>query len=241
MSKKILVTLTLLCALALTLAAQGANPAQAPVQKATPATDTPATGTGNPETALAAGFKLGFIDLERALAETDEGKKEFGELQKFYNDKAAEIKGKQDEVEKLKKQMRDQEKTLNEETKASRQQTITRKERDLERDTEDAQRDFESRRNAAINKIGTKMQPLINGIGKEQNYAAIFVYSQQTPLFAYIDVDKYDITNTIIKRYNAAHPMTAAPASSKAPADDKAPAANKPATPSKPPVPNKKN
>lgn len=154
-------------------------------------------------------FKIGFINLEQALSQVEEGKKEFGELEKFVTSKRTQLESRQGEIDKLRKQLEAQSSTLNDEAKGRMQRDIDQKETEMRRLTEDAQRELESKRNVIIDKIGKKMQPLINTIAKEQNYAAIFIFSPQAaPLYAYIDLDRFDITNEVVKRYNVAHPPT---------------------------------
>lgn len=174
----------------------------------------------------AAGFKIGFIDLERALLQVEEGKKEFGDLEKFVKDKENEAKGKQDAIEKQRQQLTAQDKNLKDDAKAQIQRDIDSKMTELERFTQDTQREIDARRTAAINKIGNKMQPIINALAKDQAYAAILVYSPSSPLYAYIDLEKYDVTNAVIERYNktaspAAAAQPASPPASPAPAQPK--------------------
>lgn len=158
----------------------------------------------------AAGFKLGFLDLERALLQVEEGKKEFGDLEKFVRDKEGEAKSRQDAVENLRKQLAAQDKNLKEDAKAQMQRDIEGKMTELDRFTQDTQREIDSRRTAAINKIGAKMQPIINALAKDQSYSAILVYSPNSPLYAYIDLEKFDVTNAVIERYNKTAPAAAA-------------------------------
>ncbi|MBI1746537.1 MAG: OmpH family outer membrane protein [Acidobacteria bacterium] len=179
----------------------------------TPKAPTPAPPSAKPAEPVAAmqaaGFKMGFIDLERALLQVEEGKKEFGELEKFVRDKETDAKVKQEEVENMRKQMSAQDKNLKEEAKAQLQRNIDAKMTELERFTQDTQRDIDSRRGAAVNKIGSKMQPIINSLAKDQGYAAVFVYAPNSPLYAYIDLEKYDVTNAVIERYNRSSPVAA--------------------------------
>jgi len=185
--------------------------------------------TSEPVAAMqAAGFKIGFIDLERALLQVEEGKKDFGVLEKFVRDKENEAKSRQDAIEKLRKQLAEQDKNLKEDAKAAMNRDIEGKMTELERFTQDTQREIDGQRTTAINKIGNKMQPIINTMAKEMGYAAILVYSPSSPLYAYIDLDKYDVTNGVIERYNKATPVA-----SNQPTPAKPPAAANPA-PAKP-------
>src|SRR4051812_46989504 len=76
--------------LALTLAASGKALAQG-------AAAAPATGN-----------KVGIVNIQDAIANTNEGKKELDALQQRFSPKQAELKTQNDEVEGLKKQLQTQ-------------------------------------------------------------------------------------------------------------------------------------
>lgn len=205
-SKTLNIIITIFVLVPMGLLAQGQQPsASAQGQKPSPPTAQPQASPMLPETA-----KIAYIDLERALSQCGEGQREFGELQKFTEEKSNELRKRQEELDKLKNQLQAQARTLSDDSRMQMQREIDQKEKELNRFREDTQSDIDERRNNALNKIGTKMQGIINSYAKEQGLAMVLVFSQQTvPLYAYLDA-RYDITNEIIQRYDKTYPVSAA-------------------------------
>jgi outer membrane protein len=160
--------------------------------------------------------RLGFINLERALAEVQEGKSLFGELQVFIDKKNLELKSRQDELTKRQEQLRTQERTLSEESKLEIQKDLEERRTGLTRFQEDTSKEIDRRQNANVQRIGQKMQPIIQAYAKEKGLTAIVIWSPQ--LYAYVD-ETVNVTDEIIKRYDVQHPFTApgAPAKPKTP------------------------
>jgi outer membrane protein len=156
--------------------------------------------------------RLGFINLERALAEVQEGKSLFGELQGFIDKKNQELKNRQDDINKRQEQLRTQERTLSEESKLEIQKDIEEKRTALTRFQEDTSKEIDRRQNANVQRIGQKMQPIIQAYAKEKGLTAIVIWSPQ--LYAYVD-ETVNVTDEIIKRYDTQNPFTPASAPAK--------------------------
>lgn len=174
----------------------------------------PAATPAAPPAAAAAALnlgpaKLGFINLERALSEVQEGKQLFGELQTYIDQKNKELEDKRNEIAKKEQQLRAQEKTLSDETKIELQKELDERRTQLTRFQEDTAKEIERRQNVNVQKIGQKMQPLIQAYAKDRNLTAIVIWSPQ--LYAYVD-ESVNVTDEIIKRYDSSHPMAAPPA-----------------------------
>jgi outer membrane protein len=155
--------------------------------------------------AAAAPAKMGFIDLDRAMMSTKEGKKALDEFQKTYEVKAKEIQDKQAALEKAGAEFQAQQMTLSEEKREERQVQIDEQQTSLTRLKEDYQKSLERKRNLLVSLILGKMQPVISDYAKKNNLAAVFVVQQQ--MLAYVDTS-VDITSEIIKLYDAANPVT---------------------------------
>ncbi len=175
-------------------------------KSAVPATTTP-TVAFNPAPA-----RLGFINLERALTDVAEGKQLFGELQGYIDKKNKELEAMQGDITRKENQLRTQTSTLSDDAKAGLQREIEEQRTRLARFQEDTAKDIERRQNANITKIGQKMQPLIQEFAKEQNLSSVIVWSPQ--IYAYVD-ESLNVTDVIIKRYDAKYPVAAAAAKPK--------------------------
>jgi Skp family chaperone for outer membrane proteins len=185
-------------ALALTLAASGKGLAQG-------ASAAPATGN-----------KVGIVNIQDAIANTNEGKKELDALQQRFSPKQSELKTQNDEVENLKKQLQTQSDKLSDDERTNRVKTIEVKQKNLQRNFEDAQNEFQQAEQEVVNRLGKKMLEVLEKYAKANGYSMVLdVSSPQTPvLYASPGAN---ITKELVDAYNAEVPVGA-------------PAATKPAT-----------
>jgi len=148
--------------------------------------------------------KLAFIDVDRAVVSTQEGKRNLEEFQKTYEAKAKEVQDKQDALNKAMNEFQAQQTTLSDEKREERQNQLDEQTTALNRLKEDHQKFLERRRAQVINAILGKMQPIIADYSKKNSYTAVFVIQQQ--MLAYVD-PLADVTNEIIKLFDAANPI----------------------------------
>ncbi|HZU33036.1 MAG TPA: OmpH family outer membrane protein, partial [Candidatus Angelobacter sp.] len=81
----------------------------------------------------ASGTKIGVVNIQQAIAECNEGKKEFDAIQQKFTPKQNELKGMSDEVDNLKKQYQAQGDKLSDDERASRAKVIDVKQKTLQR------------------------------------------------------------------------------------------------------------
>src|SRR5271157_1447071 len=93
--------------------------------------------------APAAPAKIAVIAFQVAVGQTNEGQRNFADLQKKYAPKEEQLKNLNDEIETLTKQLQTQGDKLSEAERASRAKTIDEKKKKLDRDAEDARNDFQ--------------------------------------------------------------------------------------------------
>lgn len=200
-----------------------------------------------PAGAPAGGMKVGIIHIQRAIVESNEGKKAADKLNTQFMPKQNELQAKQAEIERLQKQLREQEKTLSDEARANLIRQVETKSKEFTRSREDAANDLEQAQGQVFNEIGQKVYKVLEDYARKNSYHVILdVSSPQSPvLWASSAVD---VTDEIIKLFNAAPPTasgaSAAPGagSVSAPATGApvtrpggaVPAAKKPATPTQP-------
>ena len=127
--------------------------------------------------------------------------------------------------------MKSQATTLNQEAGAALARSIEVKTTDLKRSQEDAEKEFNELRNQVFNRIGSKLAPLVQQYAKEKNFTLVLDSSSQTTQLTYVDPTT-DITDDVIKRYDAMQVSSTSPV----PAAKPATAAPPPRTPvAKPP------
>jgi len=176
--------------------------------------------------------KIGVMNVLRAIVECSEGKQANEEFQKKFEVKRDELSKKQKELETLQQQLRSQAATLNNEAGAALTRSIEVKTTELKRSQEDAEKEFNELRNQIFNRIGSKLAPLVQQYAKEKNFTLVMDSSSQTTQLTYVD-PATDITDDVVKRYDAMQVSSSTPAAKPAtatPPKAPAPAAKPPAT-----------
>jgi outer membrane protein len=211
--------------------------AQAAAAPATAPSAAPAASPGPVPT------KIAVVNIQQAIGECVEGKKELDALQQKFTPKQNELKGLSDEVENLKKQYQAQADKLSDEEKASRAKAIDSKQKALQRNYEDAQAEFQQAEQDVINRIGAKMLTVLEKYSTANGFAVVLdVSNPQTSPVLYATQGTV-ITKELVEAYNAEKAAgTAAPAAKPAAGAAgtgarPAPAPARPATPA--PTPKK--
>src|SRR5689334_14729814 len=207
---------------------QGATTPTAPETPAAAATPTGPVPT-----------KIGVVNIQQAIGECAEGKKEIDALQQKFNPKQAELKNMSDEVESLKKQYQAQADKLSDDEKSSRAKAIDTKQKSLQRNYEDAQAEFQQSEQEVINRIGAKMLAVLEKYANANGYAVVLDVSNPQTSPVLWATQGTVITKELVDAYDAANPAGAAPAAKPATGAATRPATSpaRPATPA--PTPKK--
>jgi outer membrane protein len=171
--------------------------------------------------------KVAVIDIQAAIAQTNDGKKAGADMKTKFTPKQDELQKKQRDIEALQDQIRKGQNTLSEENRQKMMREIDQKTNSLKRDGDDFNQDVQTETQRIMGDLYPKMITVLNKYATENGYAVVLDYSsQQTPiLFAASSVD---ITKDIISIYDKTSSF-AAPAAQ--PKMTPPPAAPKPATP----------
>lgn len=154
--------------------------------------------------------KIGVINIQAAIVNTNEGKRDFEALQKKFEPKQAELKTLSDELDNLKKQLDAQGSKLSEEERASRVRTIEQKQKTLQRSLEDAQNDFQAQQSELANRIGQKLVDVLDKYAKANNLAMVVDASTQSSPVLWA-AEQVNITPAIVDAYNAQSGIAAPP------------------------------
>jgi outer membrane protein len=184
------------------------------------------TQTAAPASAPVA--KIAVIAFQAAVAQTNEGQRNFADLKKKYEPRENQLKAQNDEIENLTKQLQTQGATLSDADRAAKARTIDEKKKKLDRDAEDLRNEGGQEAQEMYNTLASKVYDVLAAYAQQQGYTLVLdVSQQQNPiLFA---VPSTDISKAIVDAYNLKSGVPApAPAAAAAPSAPK-PAA-KPAT-----------
>ena len=153
--------------------------------------------------------KIVWINMETAILSCDEGKNEFAEIQKYVEGKSADLDAMRKEYESLKNQLSVQGSKLTDEARADLEYDISTKETQLQRFQQDTQGEINNKRDRVTNYILKRLQFVIEKVAREKGFSAVMVFNPNRD--AWID-PSLDITDEMVKAYNADHPVTAAKA-----------------------------
>ena len=170
----------------------------------------PATAQTNPP-------KIGVMNVLRAIVESNEGKQANEEFQKKFEAKREELSKKQKEIETLQQQLKSQAATPNDPARAGLARSLEVKTTELQRSQEDAEKEFNELRNQIFNRIGGKLAPLVQQYAKEKAFTLVLDSSSQTTQLTYVD-PATDITDEVVKRYDAMQVSSSSPAPATKPA-----------------------
>jgi len=209
--------LKLVCSLATAVVLASAMAlAQAGGASSSPLPAAPGTANDPPAvTTTGGGSKIAAINIEGAIFASNEGQRDMDALQKKFEPKSNELKGKNEEIEGLKKQLTTQGDKLNDESKASLQRQIELKQKELDREAQDAREDFQNQQNEIGQRILQKMAPLLLKYANENGLGVIMDTSNPWPQGQVVwAAPSVDITKPIVEAYNVQSGIAAPPKSS---------------------------
>lgn len=153
--------------------------------------------------------KVAIVAIQPAIASTNEGKKELDALQQRFSPRQIELKNQSDEIENLKKQLQAQGDKLGDEARASQVRAIETKQKTLQRNAEDFQNEVQQAELDVLNRLGGKMQKILETYAKANGYAVVLdVSNPQTTPVMYASPTA-NITKDLVDAYNAQSPVTA--------------------------------
>jgi outer membrane protein len=169
----------------------------------------------NPAAAAPAGpAKIAVIAFQVAVAQTNEGQRNFADLQKKYEPKRQQLRALAEEIDTLTKQLQAQGDKLNPTEQQTRAKTIDDKKKQLDRSAEDAQNDFQTEMQELYNGLAAKVYDVLANYAQQQGYTVVFDVTgsqQQAPVVLYAN-QSTDITKQIIDAYNLKSGVPAPPA-----------------------------
>lgn len=153
--------------------------------------------------------KIGVLNMEVAITNTQEGKQAASELQSKFTPRQTEIQNLQKQIQDVSSRLQTGANTLSEEEKYRLQREYETSNRTLQRKQQEAQQDYQDAQQDLINQLGRKLMTVLDKYSKENGYAVVLDSSlQQTPVI--YEAPATDITQDIIKLYDQTYPVKSA-------------------------------
>lgn len=149
--------------------------------------------------AARADTKLGIVDVQRVIDESNRGKAARDLLQKRFEQEKADLEQKGKAIELFKEDLEKQALVLTPEKRAEKQDELERRIKDFTRLKKDKQEEFNKKQMQVLREVMGAVMEVIQGYGKEQGFTAILDGTQGPVLFV---GDGVDITAEIVERFN---------------------------------------
>lgn len=146
--------------------------------------------------------RLGFVDMNRVIIQSEPGKKGSAELKKFIESKQASIQKREAELEKEKEILKQQQsaKLLNETALKEKEHEYTVKFRDYQKLVADSNEEFAKLRQAFMSKMIADIRAVVQKIGEKDGYSLILEVNN--PFVLYHSKSGPNITDRVISEVN---------------------------------------
>lgn len=143
--------------------------------------------------------KIAYVDLQRALEETNDGKAAKAKLKADFDQKQKELDAKQDELKKMKDDFDKKSSLMKEDAKQKMQQDMQQRLMQLQETYARLQGDLQKREADATRGILAKLSAVVQKIAERENFAMVLERSSSVVY----GKPALDITNEVIRNYNS--------------------------------------
>ncbi len=148
----------------------------------------------------AADLKIAYVDIQKAVNESNAGKDAKKLITKDVEKFQGQIADKQKVLQNLKESLEKQAPMLNQEARATREKEYQNKLREFQRWGEDTQNEINQKRMDMERNISLALQKVIQKVGADEGYTLILEKNESIVLY----VSKaLDITDRVLKAYDA--------------------------------------
>jgi outer membrane protein len=155
-----------------------------------------------PAAAATAGpAKVAVINFQAAVGQTNEGQRDFADLQKKYEPKRQQLKSLSDEIDSLTKQLQTQGDSLSDAVRASRAKSIDDKKKELDRSAEDAKNDYQGEVQGLYTNLASKVYDVLASYAQQHGYTLVMDMGPQQGVVLFAN-PATDITKPIVDAYN---------------------------------------
>lgn len=144
--------------------------------------------------ALAAGLKIGYVDVASIFDQYSETKRAKLALEKEIKAKQDTIQKMSDEIKNLRQELDEQQSTLSIDDKKNKAQEIDRKAQDLQKFTEDSEAELSKKEADLTQSILTKIYAAVQQAGKDKGFSLIL--DKNNVIFG---IDSWNITADVLK------------------------------------------
>jgi outer membrane protein len=141
--------------------------------------------------------KIGYVDVQRAIQETEEGKAARNRLKTEFENRRAQIDKKSQDLEKMQQEYDKQQAVLSDEAKKKKQEEFQKLLIDTRKSASELQEDLAGKEQQAMAAILQKLNQVVAEIAERESIA--FVMDKATLLYG---PQAADLTNEVVRKYN---------------------------------------
>jgi outer membrane protein len=141
--------------------------------------------------------KIGIVDLNRAVNESEQGKKAKSELEAMVKDKQEALDEKGKILEKLKSEIEKQGSVMSAVARKNKEDDLERLTREYQRALADSQTEVRKKESELTGHVVIELRKIINDVANEEKYE--LVLDKNPALVAYVNKG-IDITDEVIKK-----------------------------------------
>lgn len=146
-----------------------------------------------------ADLKVGYVDLQRALIEVEEGREAKRRLQAKLDVKQKELDREQEALRKEKEVLDKQASMMSEETRTQKQIDLQKRLFELAQKWEKGKQEMATQERTELQAIFQKMDPIISDIAQREGLTLVFDKTDSGLVYA---PPSLDLTNELVRLYN---------------------------------------
>ncbi len=168
-----------------------------------------------PRVSAAQAVKIAVVDLQRAINETEDGRKAKDRLKKLFESRQQGLDKKQQELKKLKDELDQQKNVLSREALDGKVESYQKQLVDLQQVYVEYQRELAEKEGELTKSIVERMEKILRRIGQTDGYTMIVERGESGVIYVPTNLD---LTDILIQRYNAGEGAEATPKAGAKPA-----------------------
>lgn len=157
--------------------------------------------------------RIAVIVFQQAVAQTNEGQRNFAQLRTKFEPQQAKLKAESDNITKLKDQLKASGSSMSDLDRNAKLRTIDDQTKALQREAEDDQQEFNSQMQDVYQALAQKVYKVLDSYAKAHGYTMVLDASnQQTSPVLWVTPSD-DITKEVVAAYNRQSGVPAQPQS----------------------------
>jgi outer membrane protein len=154
------------------------------------------------------------VNFNAVVLQTAEAQRDLGALQTKFAPRETHLQALNAEIEGLRKQLAESASKLSEAEQVSRTQALDSKDKQFQREAEDFRSDSQSESQQVFQRVAQKVYTFLQTYAQQHSYAAVIERGSDADPVVWYTTANLDITDQLIKAYNAQPGSAAPPATS---------------------------